>query len=334
MDLDKISKSILGLIAVSKNIVIASHENPDGDSLGSSLALYHYLKTKGKNVAVYVPNSISSTYNFLPGIESIRVYDSNDFSYLQNADLFIVLDVNTYHRMGLLGDFISTRNAHKILIDHHINPTIETDFALTDTEASATCEIIYKLINSDITFTMNKQVATAIYTGILTDTGGFKHDSTTPHSHIISAVLMKTGINVNEIYSRVFCQIPHNIYQLIGRAFQSSHLYCNNRLNIMYLTEQDLQEFNASPEELNNIAEMTLNVKDVQAGVFIYKHTTFDYYKMSFRSRGNINIRSIAEQYGGGGHFNAAGGKEYRLPLQELILDLIIKIEELLSFSQ
>lgn len=328
-EFDKLSKRILELIAISKNIIIASHENPDGDSLGSSLALYHYLSAKGKNVSVFVPNSIAPTYNFLPGIENIHVYSSNSFCSLQNADLFIIVDVNTYARMGLVGDFISQRNTPKILIDHHLNPIIEPDVALVNTDASATCELIYRLINSDLSFTINKQIATALYTGILTDTGGFKHDSTTPNSHIISAMLMKTGINVNEIYAKIFCQIPHNIYQLIGRAFQSSHLYCDKRLNIMYLTEQDLQEFNASPEELNNIAEMTLDVKGVQAGVFIYRHTSFDYYKMSFRSRGNINIRSVAEQYGGGGHFNAAGGKEYKLSLQELIYDIILKIEPL-----
>lgn len=329
-EFDQLSKSIFGLITESKNIVIASHENPDGDSLGSSLALYHYLSAKGKNVSVFVPNSYSATYNFIPGIDNVKVYCSNSFCSLQNADLFIIVDVNTYARMGLVGDFISRKNAPKILIDHHINPTIEPDLALIDTKAAATCELIYRLINSDLSFTINKQVATALYTGLLTDTGGFKHDSTTPSSHIISAMLMKTGINVNEIYAKVFCQIPHNIYHLIGRALQSSNLYCNNKLNIMYLTEQDLQEFNASPEELNNIAEMTLDVKGVQAGVFIYRHKSFDYYKMSFRSRGDINIRSIAEQYGGGGHFNAAGGKEYGLSLQELIYDIILKVEPLL----
>lgn len=329
-EFDQISKSILGHLAIAKNIVIASHENPDGDSLGSSLALYHYLKAKGKNVSVFVPNSFSNTYNFLPGIEDVRVYGSGDFCTLQNADLYVILDVNTFARMGLVGDFISTKKTSIILIDHHFNPQIDATLAIVNTSASATCELIYKLINSDLSFTINKQIATALYTGILTDTGGFKHDSTTQHSHIIAAVLMKTGINVNEIYTNVFSQIPHNIYQLIGRAMQSSRLYCNNKLNIIYLTEQDLQEFNATPEQLNNIAEMTMDVKGVQAGVFIYRHTSFDYYKMSFRSRGDVNIRIIAEQYGGGGHLNAAGGKEYTLPLQELILDIILNIEPLL----
>ena len=315
----------------AQKITIFTHENPDGDSLGSALALYHYLTSKGKSVQYFVPNQYPETYSFLPGINFVNIFDETNTGSIKDTELIFILDVNSPSRLGKIGELLPSLKCKKIMIDHHINPTIDVDIAYINTKASATGELIYNLINSDSSFSLNQSIAESIYTAILTDTGGFRHDSTTVESHLIAAELMKHGINVNEIYNKIYNQMPLNVLRILGRAFSSSNLYLDGRLNVMYVTESDMDELNISPEELNNFAEETLTAKGSVAGIFISRHSSKNYYKISFRSRGNINIRSIAEMYGGGGHFNAAGGKEYNLDLPSLIEKLVGQVDRLLD---
>ncbi len=318
------------LIEKSKNILILSHENPDGDSIGSSLAMYSYINSTNTNVKIYFPNSIPKAYSFLQSSSEINIFNDSKKNDIENADLIIILDVNAYHRIGKIGEILEDLNNNSInkniiLIDHHINPKINATISLIDENSSSTGELVYKVLEANDRFQMNKNIAECIYTAILTDTGGFRHNSTTKTSHILASELLQFGIDITEIYNNIYNQMPINILHILGRAFLSSKLYHEGKLNIMYLTENDLDEFNVIPEELNNFSETTLNVKNVLAGVFISKHKSNNYYKLSFRSRGNIDIRSIALQYNGGGHFNAAGGKEYNLNLPDLIKDIVEK---------
>lgn len=316
-------------ISKAENIIIISHENPDGDSVGSALGLYYYLTHKNKSVKIYFPNNIPETYKFLSGTDKIKIYQDSDRNELEDSDLLIVADVNSPNRIGKIGEYINNISIPVILIDHHINPQINSAVSIIDTKASATGELIYQILKEDESFKFDFKTAEALYTAILTDTGGFRHDSTTAASHLITADLMNYGINTNEIFSNIYNQISFNVLRILGRAYLSSKLYLSGKLNIMYVTSEDMEEFQVYPEDLNNFSETTLTVSGTLAGVFISRHKSQDYYKLSFRSRGDTDIRSVALLYGGGGHFNAAGGREYNLNLDDLIIDLVEKISKL-----
>jgi phosphoesterase RecJ-like protein len=328
-DFSKEFKEIRDLIAKSNQITITAHENPDGDSIGSCLAMRDYLSSKGKTVKILYYNSIPDTFQFMDDSYSIKIYEESDESYILTSDLVFILDVNSLARIRTVGELIAKSSAKKIMIDHHINPESFCDIYVSDHESASTGELIAKFLLDDKEYELSDKAARCIYTSILTDTGGFRFQSVRPSTHIILSELIKKKVSPNEIYDSIYNQTKHAVFVLMGRAFANSELFYDGKLNIMRVNKSDMLELGLSSEDLNNFSESTLHVKGVLAGVLISDVPDEEFVKLSFRSKLDIDVRSIAIQYGGGGHLNAAGAKTKSDDIDKLKLEIIDKFKSI-----
>lgn len=330
-DLTSVFRDITNEINLAKNIIIISHENADGDALGSSLALREYLQLKGKTVHIVYHNSPAFSLNFLPGASEVCIFADTDPNIFAEADLAILVDVNSFNRIGTVAPAFSAMKCRKIMLDHHHNPEKMADLYAIDADASATGEIIYRLIIADNPDYLNTVIALCIYVAILTDTGGFRFGNTTSETHKIAADLLSFGIDTQVIYDNLYNAMPHNIFVMLGRTLASSRLYLDGQLNIMTISRNDLINLKVFPEDLNNFSEKSLMIDGTNVGILITEMIKEDGFKMSFRSKGELDIRQVALTYGGGGHRNAAGAKAYNIDIEALIADLVQKTRCLLK---
>lgn len=322
---------ILSSIKKSDKIVIVSHENPDGDSAGSSLALRDYCISCGKQANVIFHNHLPDDLDFLPNKDKILVYSElPDDSLLENADLLLIVDVNSINRLASVGRAFNAAQCRKIMLDHHRDPEDIADFYYCDPNAAAAGEIVWKLIKCDPEYKMNRDTAICLYTAILTDTGGFQFGNTTSITHEMAAELLQHDIHATEIYDRTYNSMPRNIFILLGRTFAGSKIYFDGKVNVMKVTRKDLNELNVLPENLNNFPEKTLTIAGAEIGIMMTEMVKRDGVKVSFRSKGEIDIRQIAAYFGGGGHRNAAGAKIYNIPMDIVLKQIIEKISKIL----
>ena len=319
-------KAIIEQINSANNIIITSHENPDGDSIGSSLAMLNYIESKGKQGEIYFFNNIPDCYKFLPGSERINIFNDSDANTILNADLIIILDVNSMARIRTVGEVIANATCPKIMIDHHIRPEPIADLTAINSNASATGELMWQLLHIDDEYHFSTEAAINIYTAVLTDTGGFRFSNTSQFAHLIAAEMLLYGIDVSKIYDEIYNQTEHKVVKQLGRTLADSEMYLDGKLHILTVHKQDMIDLDLSAEDLNNFSENTLAVKGAIAGVLISEMRDEDIIKLSFRSKDSINIRQIAEMYGGGGHKNAAGAKVKNMNISDLKQDIINKI--------
>ena len=297
----------------SKKAVILSHRSPDGDSIGSSLAIYHYLKNYITDVKVITPDPAPKFINWLEGFDLIISYDQNiDLANedLKSADLIFCLDFNTPSRMGDLEKAFNLKaNPFIINIDHHQNPENFADYQLSDTSASSTCQLVFDFISSlgDISL-LTVGLGEAIYTGILTDTGSFRFSSTSKHTHEVVAHLIGLGVNNSKIHSSIYDNYSVDRLKLLGFALNERfNIYEEFSTGIIYLNEEDLKQFKFQKGDTEGLVNYPLSVGSIKVSILITEKD--GKVKMSFRSKGDIKVNEIANKYfSGGGHFNAAGG--------------------------
>ncbi len=319
-------KAIIEQINIANNVIITSHENPDGDSIGSCLAMLNYIESKGKKGTIYFYNNIPDCYKFLPGAERINIFNDSDEETVLKADLVIILDVNSMARIRTVGEAISRTACPKIMIDHHVNPEAIANFAAINSEASATGELLWQLFHIDDEYHFDTDAAINIYTAVMTDTGGFRFSNTSQFAHLIASEMLLYGIDVSKIYDEIYNQTEQKVIKQLGRTLAESELYLDGRLHILTVRRKDMIELDLLPEDLNNFSENTLAIKGAIAGVLISEMRDEDVIKLSFRSKDSINIRQIAEIYGGGGHKNAAGAKVRNMNIEQLKTELIKNI--------
>jgi len=307
-------KDLTKIILSYENVIIAGHVNPDADAVGSCLALGLFLKGIGKNVKVLLED-YNEKYNIINGSELIF---KGDLEKLENG-LFIALDSGDKRRLGKFTDIFD--NAEKtMVIDHHISNDYYGDYNFVDAKAAATCEIIYKLLSE--MGEISKEIAENIYAGIITDTGGLKHRSTTPETFDIVASLIKKGINFTEIYNEVFfvkSMIEHTIFSKIIANIEFVEGY---PLAYAFIDRKTLEKVGATQKDLDGITEYINNIRGIEAALFVYELE--DGNKLSFRSK-NLDVSKIAKSLGGGGHVNAAGASKRgnSLEIIEMVIDLI-----------
>ncbi|MCQ2199604.1 MAG: DHH family phosphoesterase [Paludibacteraceae bacterium] len=304
----------------ASKIVITTHVSPDGDAMGSSLALSQFLQGLGKAVAVIIPNDMPDFLKWLPGADDVVVYEKNkDMAekLIAESDLIMALDFNELHRIEGMAVPVADAKAKKVLVDHHINPGHFADVVISYPEMTSTAEMVFRLIcrmgyASDI----DAVIGTCIYTGMMTDTGCFTYNSKSAEIYIIIAELIKKGINKDLIYQKVFYNFSENRYRLQGHLLSKKmKIYHEYGLSVMSLSKDEKTDFEFQKGDTEGFVNIPLSIKGVIFSVFFKEEE--DKVKMSFRSVSPLVVNDIAsELFGGGGHANAAGASS-KLSLEE-----------------
>ncbi len=311
---DKIT-AVEELLDKYEKIVIVTHVSPDGDAIGSSLGLYHYLNDLGNDVNVIVPNSFPDFLRWIPGAKDILDYEKYpEFAQklINEAELIFCLDFNVPKRSYHLGPFIEAAPAKKVMVDHHPEPADFCDVVISYPEISSTSELIFRLICRMGDFeVMSHESATAIYTGMMTDTGAFTYNSNSAEIYYIIGELLKKGINKDQIYSNVYHNYSEDRYRMLGYTLcEKMKIYPEYNSALIWLTNEEQSRYHVKKGDTEGFANLPLNIKGIIFSVFIREDN--DFIKISFRSQGDFPSNKFAAQcYNGGGHLNASGGEFY-----------------------
>lgn len=313
LELSKYTKELSKFFSVSENILLICHINPDGDAIGSQLALYHYLKSVGKNASMISPNHLQEFLKWMEGADLINIFIRNREKcrkLILDADLIVMLDFNQPDRLGEAEDIVISSSARKITIDHHLNPQSFTDLIISDPSKCSTSEIVYELVTilNDGHF-KSKPFAESLYTGIITDTGNFEHGAYTSRTLRIVADLLDSGIAKEKILNLIYNNFSVERMRLQGFAL-------NERMVIMpdfqtayiILTRKDLELYKHAKGDTEGFVNLPLSIKGIIfSALFIEKE---GFVKLSFRSKGQFPSNEFASEYfSGGGHLNASGGE-------------------------
>lgn len=294
MTLDEILKQIQKV----EKIVILTHESPDGDAVGSSLAMKLILEKLEKKADVIIPE-YSRLFNFLPSAEEIMI-DSE----IKNYDLAISVDCATLKRMAKKEYFENAKST--IVIDHHGSNTMYGDLNYVNPASPACCEVIAGMVKSyeiDIT----KDIGTCLMTGIITDTGGFRHVGITPETFEFTADLIRLGVDVPDIYKRTLNTKTRANFELTKKVMDRMEILEDGKVTFTYMNKQDEEEVGAEPGDHEGLVEIGRDIEGVEVSIFIRQKENEDAYKISMRSGNKVNVSDICFLFGGGGHPRAAG---------------------------
>jgi bifunctional oligoribonuclease and PAP phosphatase NrnA len=302
------------LLETPKRIVIVPHKNPDGDAIGSSLGLYHYLKAKKHDVVVIAPNDYPNFLKWIPGEKTIIQYESDAIksqSLIENAELIFTLDFNALDRTGSMEPALVKAEAIKILIDHHQQPEDYAKYVYSDVSMCSTCEMVYHFLEmlGDIE-AITKDIATSLYTGIMTDTGSFSFSSTTSTTHRVVADLIDKGAINAQIHDNIYDSNTFGKLQLLGSALNNLKVIPEHKTAYFSLSQDELNQFNFKKGDTEGIVNYGLSLINIVFAVIFIEHKKEGIVKISFRSKGNFDVNTFARNhFNGGGHINAAGGR-------------------------
>jgi phosphoesterase RecJ-like protein len=305
-DLRKASRTALDLFRWAERIVITTHVQPDGDGIGSEVALAHWLRDQGKVVDILNPHPAPRRFRFLevdipaPGFDPASAEQ-----LLRRADLLAVLDISVPARLGPLEPHARAYGGEIVVIDHHLGPTGFRGVDVRDTTAAATGELLHSLLiewGAEVTPPM----AAALYAAIAYDTGGFRYSNTTARTHRAAAELIERGADVHEINRQVFESVSPTRARLLSRVFGEFHLEEEGRLAWIALTGDLMEEAGAEPEDVEGVVETLRSLEHVELAI-LFKELDRGATKVSFRSAGEVDVNRLAGRFGGGGHKNAAG---------------------------
>jgi len=318
---DKISK-VETLLDKNEKIVIVTHVSPDGDAIGSSLGLFHYLNDSGYEVTIIIPNAYPGFLRWLKGAKDIldaEKYPDYARKLISEAELIFCLDFNTPKRINQLGSFVEESAAKKVLIDHHPDPFDFCDVTISHPEISSTSELIFRLICRMGDFDkISKVGAEAIYTGMMTDTGGFTYNSNNAEIYYIIGELLKKGINKDQIYSNVYDNYSADRFRMLGFVlYERMKIFPEYNAALIWLTKDEQVRFNAKKGDTEGFSNLPLSIQNITFSTFLREDD--DMIKLSFRSSDDFPCNTFASKYfNGGGHLNASGG-EYFGSLEEAI---------------
>ncbi len=311
----EISSDLRQLLTQPKNVAILSHRNPDGDAIGSSLAMRHYLENYGHTVHVIVPSEFPAELDFLPGSQDVMIWDIHTDeckTVLTAKDVFIYLDFNSLSRIDKVGDFIKSLPRKKsVMIDHHLFPDDMADWMFSEPTASSTCELVYDFINAmGDNQKISPKVGDCIYTGLVTDTGSFRH-ATNAHVFRIVADLLEHGVNDTGIQDALFNCLKEKNLRLLGHClYNRMEIFPEFRTGLIYLTKKDYEDFDISRGDTEGIVNYLLSIKSVKLAAFIHNQPTI--VKISLRSKGDLDVQEICRKhFNGGGHKNASGAHSH-----------------------
>ncbi len=318
------------IIRDNKSFILTTHVNPDADAIGSEVALYFLLKELGKEV--YIINHSQTPYNllFLDPDERIEKYNPAVHKDLfDKADVLVAMDFNRSDRMVSITKAFNSSGKMKICIDHHQDPENFADHYFLDTEYSATGHILFDFIKKTGIIKLTYQIAYPLYAAIMTDTGSFRFERTTPEIHRTAAELIELNVDPSEVFDKIYDQSLFSKIKLLGKALDSLTLYGEKKqIAYMVLTKQLFDETGALESDTDGFVNFSLSVECVKIGLmFIELKQGF---KISFRSKGTIPVHKLASEFGGGGHINAAGARIHDGKMSDFIGTVLNKTEEYL----
>lgn len=292
-----------GLAKLEKPGLI-SHIGPDGDAIGSQLALFGWFKSRGVEPLLFNDDPVPSNLTWLPNQEKIRRPDSD---VLDRCDGFLFIDGNEPGRFGRMSDYFTATDRPVFLIDHHLEPS--KDYyrqMLWDSRASSTAYLVYRLFEETNPEAITSEVAEALYTGILTDTGSFRFDTVTAETHFaIARIIRYGGIRPSEIFSRIYDDKSLAEYHLLGTALKGIRLFCKERVAVMQISESMMDNNGCSQDDLEGFVNYPLSIRGVVVSVLMYERD--GRIKMSLRGKSQVDLNQVARKFDGGGHLNAAG---------------------------
>ncbi len=325
-------KEIYPLINIAGKIVITTHQKPDGDAMGSSLGLFHFLKQFGHQVVVISPTNWADFLDWMPGTNDVLDYERHTAEAnlaINQANYIFCLDFNTLSRTKRMEEILSNAPGKRILIDHHQEPQEEKfTFGISDTSKSSTSEMVYDfIINSGNIDKINSMVAECLYAGVMTDTGSFRFPITSAAVHRMVAHLKETGLDHSKVHEELYDNYLENRFRFIGNVLQ-------NRMDIFYeyntaliaVPQQDLIKYNVITGDTEGLVNYPLSIKGIKLAAIVIDRG--EERKCSFRSKGGFDVNTFARKYfNGGGHFNAAGGQS-KDSLEEVVARFIQAMKE------
>ena len=315
MDYNVVNK----LLSKPKKIVITTHNTPDGDALGSSLALFYALKNL-HDITVIVPNQFPYYLNWMPSANKVVIYEKNEEicnEIIDNTDVLFCLDFNKTHRVDSMSDIIVNNNAFKIMIDHHEDPDLFCDQILSKPFISSTAELIYEFLDN-LKISLNVNIAINLYTGIITDTGSLRYPNVTQQTHVIVSKLMAYNINHSLIHENLFDSQTPSRLELLKICLNNLNIYSDHKTALIYLREQDLISSNYQKGDTEGFVNIPLGLNKIIFSAFFIEFK--DGIKMSFRSQGSFDVNKFAKKhFNGGGHKNAAGGIVFNKDMEDII---------------
>ena len=309
-DIQKVSN----LLSNPKNIVIVSHKNPDGDAIGSSLGLYHFLNKLSHNVKVVMPNDYPKFLKWMPDQKTIIDFENNEKQakrIVKEAEIIFTLDLNDLERVGNMTNTLKDSNATIIMIDHHQQPKDYADFMYSDVSINSTCQMIYHFIHMlEKGHLIDKTIGTCLYTGIMTDTGSFRFSSTTSTTHKVVADLIDKGVENSIIHNNVYDTNSFDRLQLLGQALKNLKVIPELSTSYITISQKELIEHNFKKGDTEGFVNYALSLKDIIFGVIFIENSHEGIIKISLRSKGKFSVNEFARaHFNGGGHTNAAGGR-------------------------
>jgi len=323
-----------------KNIVVVGHRNPDGDAMGSTLALSKYLAKKGHNATVVVPNEYPAFLHWLPGSDTTYRFDwqnSQSQRAIKNSEIIFLLDFNALHRVG--ADMQNTLEQYPndfAMIDHHQQPDT-VKYMYSDVEICSTCQMVYQFIelNNDLDL-IDADIATCLYTGIMTDTGSLRFRSTTSKTHRIIADLIDKGAENDKIHNNVYDANSYNRLLLLGLALSNMKIVPDCKTAYITITNEEKKRFDFQKGDTEGIVNYALSLKGIIFAAIFIEDAEQNIVKISFRSKGTFSVNQFSRNhFEGGGHDNAAGGKS-DLSMEETVAkftSLVVTYQQELAAS-
>ena len=312
-------------LRAANRVVITTHKNPDGDAVGSVCALRNALLERGIAARIILPTPAPTNLCWIAGAADMEVFDAERHaSVIASADTLVVLDVNAVARFEPVASAMRQSEARIVCIDHHVHPEAFAHVQCTDTDAPATCSMLFDILralNDGSSF--SRAVAEPLYVGIMTDTGNFRFPRTTEATHRMIADLVEAGADPVRAYEEIFNRSTVQRLNMLGEALCSLRTFYDGQLCVMVVTHADLLRHACTSDDVEGFVQHTLAIAGVGMGIMIVELE--NQIKLSFRSKGDTFVRDLAASFGGGGHVYAAGARVTDVPLDSVVAEVITR---------
>ena len=336
----EITSKVKELLKSSRKIVVVGHKNPDGDAIGSCLGLANFLKQKGHQVSVIMPNDFPDFLKWIPEADTILIHEKDpgrSNNIINESELIFTLDFNALDRTGELQDSLENSKSDFIMIDHHQDPDSFAIATYSDVSICSTSQMVYHFIEAlDDLDTINKYIATQLYVGIMTDTGSFRFPATDSTTHRVIAMLIDRGADNAYIHQNVYDTNTAQRIKLLGNALNNLTILEEYKTAYITLSLDELSEHDFKKGDTEGFVNYALSIKGINFGLIFIEGLQENFIKISLRSKGSFSVNDFARNYfNGGGHINAAGGRSDK-SLQETItyfISILPAYKEALSYD-
>ena len=298
---------IAKIIQSSQSILLSTHREPDGDGLGAQIALFYALKKAGKDVRILNVDSSAQKYDFLIPKDMIQVYQGTH-DKVEKTDIALILDTNDKRLLDTLFVKLEVNCKHIAFIDHHpilVNGPKPPDLSVIDVKAASTGEIAFNLIKI-LNIPLDKNISEALYTSLVFDTQLFRFIRNSPNTHLIAAELLQHDINPERIHRSLFGDFTKNKLLFNAKTLNNVEFHCDDKVAFLKFYEKDLESLGLNKDHTKDIIDMIMNIDTIEAAM-VAREISPNEFKLSFRSKGKIEVLRVAEEFGGGGHLYASG---------------------------